>query len=265
LEDGISPGSINKNFPAFSRKYVPVNRQKTDFYYLQPIVDIHLNPGMSFELEPGAGILHNYILLSIAVFILMIAIINYINMATVYYALRIKETGVRKVLGARRFQLVMQFFGESTILCFLSLVFSLLIIELLLPQFSHMIGKNISFSLTGDPKLLPLVGVLAIVVSLLSGAYPAFYISSFQPIKVLGSFFRADIKKGMGRKILVVVQLIIATFLIIGTMTIHKQLNYIDAYDVNYNKDNIIILPVNQTPIAHDHYEAFSDQVTKHP
>jgi putative ABC transport system permease protein len=263
LAEGISPDVLNRKFPGFCKKFLPTGIRDTNSFYLQPLVDIHLKSRLEDEFEPGGSIAQNYLLLSIAVFILMIAVINYINLAAVSYTGRLKEIGVRKIMGSQRFQLVLQFIGESTILCFLSLFFSLVIIQSILPQFSALVGKELSFSLIHDPRILVSLGLLGIIVSFFSGAYPAFYVSSFQPVAVLGKLSKIDIKKGLGRRILVVSQLIIASLLIIGTMVIHKQLKHIDTYDVKYDKDNIIILSVNQTPIAHPHYDAFIDEITQ--
>jgi putative ABC transport system permease protein len=263
LGEGISPDLLNSKFPDFTKKFLPTRIRDTNSFYLQPLVDIHLKSGLEDEFEPGGSIRQNYLLLSITVFILMIAAINYINLAAVSYTARIKEIGIRKIMGSQRFQLVLQFIGESTILCFLSLLLSLVIIQFILPQFSGIVGKKLSFSLIHDPKILVLLGLLGVLVSIFSGAYPAFYVSSFQPAAFLGKWSKIDIKKGLGRRILVVSQLVIAALLIIGTMVIHQQLKYIDAYDVKYDKDNIIILPVNQTPIAHPHYDAFLDEITQ--
>ena len=210
LGEGISPDILNWKLPDFFKKFLPTRIRDTNSFYLQPLVDIHLKSGLEDEFEPGGSIRQNYLLLSIAVFILMIAAINYINLAAVSYTARIKEIGIRKIMGSQRFQLVLQFIGESTILCFLSLLLSLVIIQSILPQFSGIVGKDLSFSLIHDPKILVLLGLLGVLVSIFSGAYPAFYVSSFQPAAVLGKWSKIDIKKGLGRRILVVSQLVIA-------------------------------------------------------
>jgi putative ABC transport system permease protein len=264
LNDGISPEILNQKFPEFfQKKYLPAESRETNFYYLQPLVDIHLTSGMDNELETSGSRITNFILFSIATFILIISIINYINLTTVSYTARIKEIGIRKVLGAQRTQLIFQFIAESTVLCFSALLLSLGVIEFILPQFSTLAGKSLSFNLVGEEKVLILLAFLGILISLLSGAYPAFYVSSFRPAEVLGSSSKVDFKRGLVRKMLVVSQLIIASFLIIGTIMIHRQLTYINRYDFKYDKDNILLLPVNQTPISSDHYDVFIDEITQ--
>lgn len=267
LNDGISAEMLSEQFSLFNKKYMPPEQQARDSFALQPLVDIHLKSNLEDEIEIGnqTGTIQIYILFSIALFILIIAIINYINMTTAYYSIRVKEIGVRKVLGSQRSQLIFQFMGESAIVCFLSLAFSLVIAKIVLPLLSNLIGKSLSLSLVPAIQLLFLIISLGILISIISGAYPAFFVSGFHPIQVLGNFFKMDMKKALGRKILVVSQLAIASLLIVGSILIDKQLNYINSYDTKFAKDNIIILPVNMTPIAHDHYNAFLNMITKNP
>jgi putative ABC transport system permease protein len=267
LNDGVSAEILNKRFPTFSEKYLPPELQARSSFFLQPLVNIHLESNLEDEIELGSqtGHVHIYILSSIALFILIIAIINYINMTTSYYSIRVKEIGVRKVLGSQRGQLIFQFMGESAIVCFLSLVFSLVIVKIILPLLSNLVRKNLSLSLVHPTQLLVSLFTLGVITSFISGAYPAIFVSGFDPMEVLRNMFKIDMKKGLGRKILVVSQLVIASLLIIGSILIHKQLNYINSYDIKFAKDNIIVLPVNSTPIAHDHYDAFLNKITQNP
>ena len=263
LNDDISGEKLNEKLPGFLKKYVPPDLQATNSFFLQPLVDIHLKSNLEDEIEIGSqtGEVQIYILFSIALLILIIAIINYINMTTAYYSTRIREIGVRKVLGSSRTHLIFQFLGESASLCFISLILSLMIIKTILPSFNNFIGKTLSFSLIQPIHLFISLLLLGILLSIVTGAYPAFYISGFHPIEVLSNLFKTDIKKGWGRKILVVSQLIIASLLIIGSLIIHQQLYYVNNYNFKFEKDNIIILPVNSTPIAHDHYDAFLNKI----
>lgn len=258
---------LNEKFPEFFKKYFPPSLQTTSSILLQPLVEIHLQSNLDDEIEIGShnGYVQIYILFSVALFILVIAIINYINMTTAYYSIRVKEIGVRKVLGSQRSQLIFQFLGESAIVCFLSLAFSLAIIIIVSPLLSNLVGKSLSLSLVPTTLLLILLVSLGVLISIISGAYPAFFVSGFHPIEVLGHQLKTEIKKGLGRKILVVSQLVITSLLIIGSLLIYRQLNYINTYDIKFAKDNIIILPVNSTSIAHDHYDAFLDKITQNP
>jgi putative ABC transport system permease protein len=267
LNDGFSAEMLNEKFPAFFKKYLPPELKERDSFFLQPLVNIHLKSNLEDEIEIGSqtGNIQIYVLFSIALFILIIAIINYINMTTAYYSVRVKEIGVRKVLGSQRSQLIFQFLGESAIVCLLSLALSLAIVKIILPLLSNLVGKSLSLSLVPAIQLLVLLISLGVFISIISGTYPAFFVSGLHPIEVLGNIFRMDMKKGLGRKILVVSQLVLASLLIIGSILIHQQSNYINSYDTKYAKDDIIILPVNMTPIAHDHYDAFLNMITQHP
>jgi len=267
LNNGVSAEMLGERFPAFFKKYLPSELQAKSSFFLQPLVDIHLKSNLEDEIEIGnqTGYVQIYILFSIALFILIIAVINYINMTTAYYSIRVKEIGVRKVLGSQRSQLIFQFLGESAIVCFISLALSLVIVKIVLPLLSNLVGKSLSLSFLPPTQLLVLLVSLGVLISIISGAYPAFFVSGFHPIEVLGNFFKLDMKKGLGRKILVISQLVIASLLIVGSILIHKQLNYINSYDVKFARDNIIILPVNSTPIAHDHYDAFLNMITQNP
>ena len=267
LNDGVSAEMLNEQFPAFYKKYIPPEQQARNSFSLQRLVDIHLKSNLEDEIEIGSqtGYIQIYILFSIALFILIIAIINYINMTTAYYSTRVKEIGVRKVLGSQRSQLVFQFIGESAILCFMALLLSLVIVKAILPIFSAVIGKTMSLSLVNPVQLFISLLGLGILISFIAGIFPAFYISGFHPIAVLSSLFKTDMKKGLGRKALVVSQLIIASLLIIGSLMISRQFDYINKYNVQFDRDNIIILPVNSTPIAHDHYDPFLNKITQNP
>lgn len=267
LDNGISAEMLNEKFSGFIEKYLPPTLQTTNSFLLQPLVDIHLHSDLEDEIEINSqtGNAQIYILFSVALFILIIAIINYINMTTAYYSIRVKEIGVRKVLGSQRSQLIFQFLGESATVCFISLALSLVIVKIISPFFSNLVGKNLSLSLIQPLQLLVSLVMLGVLISITSGAYPAFYISGFHPVAVLSNLFKTNAKKGSGRKILVVAQLVIASLLISGSILIHKQLNYINTYDIKFEKDNIIILPVNATPIAHDHYEAFLNKIIENP
>jgi len=267
LNDNVSAEMLNEKFPTFIQKYIPSELHAGNSFFLQQLVDIHLKSNLEDEIEIGSqtGYVQIYILFSIALFILIIAIINYINMTTAYYSIRVKEIGVRKVLGSQRIQLVFQFIGESAILCFIALLLSLVVVKAILPIFNAVIGKNLSLSLINPVQLFVSLLGLGILISFISGIYPAFYISGFQPIEVLSSLFKTDMKKGLGRKTLVVSQLIIASLLIIGSLMISRQFDYIHKYNVQFDKDNIIILSVNMTPIAHDHYDAFVNKITENP
>lgn len=267
LEKNSNPEALTEKLPEYLKKYLPRDLQQKNSFLLQPLADIHLKSDLEDEIEiyGKTGNLQIYILFSIGFFILIIAIINYINMTTAYYSVRIKEIGVRKVLGSQRKQLMFQFLGESMFVCFSALILAVIFVAVFLPAFNNLLGKQLSLFAIQPLRLLTLLIISGLIVSLIAGAYPAFYISGFSPVQVLGSVLKSDVKKGVGRKILVVSQMAIATLMIFGSIIIFRQLNYVSSYDIKMDKDNIVMLSVNSTPIAHDHYEAFLSSLCQSP
>lgn len=265
LAPNVSPATLQDQFSGIETKFLPDPLPAQRAYQLQPLTDIHLNSLTEDDIETNSSPQPGLILLTIAGFILLVSILNYLNLTTAGYAARIQEAGIRKVLGARRFQLLGQLIGESFILCLIALLLSLAASELLLPAFAALTGKAITIRLLDDAGILLLLGVMCLLVSLLAGWYPAAYLSGFPPAAILARRPRLDIKKGSGRKTFVIAQLVIASCLIIGAITIHRQLNFISNYPLNFAQKNILILPVNQTPVSDEHYETFISEIRRHP
>jgi putative ABC transport system permease protein len=200
LKPGVDAKSFDKNFVRYIDKYVlPQARQfmqvksMEDFkkagnkleYYLQPLTKIHLYSAGQYELEPGGNIQYVYIFSAVAVFILLIACINFMNMTTARSAKRAREVGIRKVLGTRRKDLILQFLSESTMMVVISLVIALFACFLLIPGFNTLADKSIKPALIFSPMILPWIIALPLVVGLMAGLYPAFFLSGFRPIEVL--------------------------------------------------------------------------------
>jgi len=211
---------------------------------VQRIADIHLHSQLMAEI-PGNGSYQYVAALSvIAVVILLIGCINFMNLSTARSARRAKEVGLRKVAGAVRTQLIRQFLGESILITLLSLVIALVLVVLALPSVNDIVGKQLSLNLV-DPKLIvALVGV-TILTGLISGIYPALVLSGFTPIKVL----KKDVKSGAGgsvfRNVLVVIQFVISIVLLVGTTVVYQQLNYIRKRDIGYNKENLLYTSIH--------------------
>ena len=161
-------------------------------YVLQPLTSIHLNSHLDYEIEPNSNITYVYIFSAIAIAILLIACINFINLATARSERRAKEVGVRKTLGSPRSRLVYQFLSESVLMSGIAVVFAIGIVELFLPLFNAIANKQMSFNVFSDLLSIPLLLGFAVVVGIVAGIYPAFYLSSFRPIDVL----KSDVKKG---------------------------------------------------------------------
>ncbi|HVU54649.1 MAG TPA: FtsX-like permease family protein [Puia sp.] len=210
-------------------------------YHLMPLGDIHLHSDKSYEFEPNGNINDVYVFSCIAILILVIACVNFMNLSTARSANRAKEVGIRKVAGSTRGDLITQFLMESLLLSLFSLLLALGIALALLPLFNHLSGKELSVGAIFSARLLLVLLGLTIFVGCLSGSYPAFYLSSFQPILVLKGKIAGGFKSSWLRSSLVVFQFFISIGLIIGTIVIHDQLDYIRNRRVGYDRDQVLI------------------------
>ena len=243
LTRGSDAAALEDKLPAMWDKYAgdkdDLHASPTRFF-LQQFSRIHLHSDIHFDLAATVDIKQLYIYETIAILILLIACINYMNLASARAALRAKEVGIRKLTGASRYDLIMQFLGESTLITFCSLAISLLVIALILPYFEQFIELNLSIDLLQNPGLLMILLLLCLVVGLVSGSYPAFMLSSFKPVSVLkGSF----IKTGGGARLrngLVIAQFTISGCLIISSLMITRQLHFIQNKDMGYRRDHIL-------------------------
>lgn len=219
------------------------SRQMDFRAYLQPVPDIHLHSNLMSELSPNSDISYIYTFSAVAIFILLIACINFMNLTTARSAKRAREVGIRKVMGGYRSQLILQFIGESVILSLIALVFSFIMVELAMPVFSEVVGQQIGREILSDPVMLLVYLLIALVVGVAAGSYPAFYLSSFTPAKVLKGFdaSRGSTKSTL-RNVLVVVQFAISIFLIIGTGLIYNQLNYLRNKRLGFDKEHVVMI-----------------------
>ncbi|MTI38652.1 ABC transporter permease [Fulvivirga lutimaris] len=213
---------------------------------LFPMTDIHLRSTLSTEMQTQGDIKYIYIISFIGFLILVIACINYMNLATARSMDRAREVGMRKVLGAVKGQLFNQFMGESIIVTTLAAIIALVIINIALVPFNNLTGKTLTSTDILDPVILSGLVSIIIVVAFLAGAYPALSISSLQPGNVLKGTFKRSKTGGLLRKVLVIVQFSISILLIIGTMVIYKQLNFMQNKKLGYSKDNILVLPTDR-------------------
>lgn len=230
-------------------------------YALTPLEKIHLYSNKSGELEANGNIQYVYIFSLIAFFILLIACVNFMNLSTARSANRAKEVGVRKVLGSMRKNLVTQFLSESILISFISLILALVIAALLLPYFNQLSGKDMTLNLFLKPWLLPAAVLLMIVVGLIAGSYPAFYLSSFKPVQVLKGKLAKGFKSSWLRSGLVVFQFCISIILVIGTLVIYQQLNYIRNKDIGFDRSHVLI--IKNTDVLGKQAKVFEDEVKK--
>jgi len=230
---------------------------------LMPLSDIHLYSHLADELGINGSIQYVYIFSAIAIFILLIACINFMNLSTASSANRAKEVGVRKVLGGLKNNLITQFLIESFVACFLSFVIAIVIAALLLPLFNDLADKQINVSILLSPVILLGLLLLLISVSLLSGSYPAFFLSSFKPIKILKGNLSLGFKGSALRNTLVVLQFTITVILMIGTLVIYNQLQYIRNKDLGFNKEQVLIL--QNTSALDNKTKAFTNELLQMP
>ncbi len=239
-----------KQFPAFVDRHMPhsnYNGKNPSLFTklgLQKLTDIHLRSHTDYEAEANGDISRVYIFGSIAFFILLIACINYMNLSTARSALRAREIGIRKVIGARKKELIFQFLSESVLICWFALIIALLLTWLALPWLNKISGQHISISSLFKWQILIPLFLSPFVVGILSGIYPALFMSSFQPIKTLKGLFKAS--SGISfRKVLVVTQFAISIVLIITTAIVFQQLNFMQKKSLGFNKDQVLIIPSN--------------------
>lgn len=212
-------------------------------FFLQPLTRIHLFSDFAGDIGPQGDIRYVYIFSGIAIFVLLIACINFINLSTARSAGRAREVGMRKVLGAVKRSLALQFLGESVFLSLISLVFAVGLILAAIPWFNSVSGGQLRLNLLAVPWLIPEFVGFALLVGIVAGIYPAFFMASFQPVKAL----KSGVKKGRSnlglRRILVIFQFAISVVLIIGTIVIYSQLNYVKTSNLGFDKERVIVLP----------------------
>ena len=227
--------------------------------YLQRLTDIHLYSNLFGDLSPGGDIRYIYIFGAIALFMLLIACINFMNLSTAGASRRAKEVGIRKVVGSGKKQLIGQFLAESVVLTFFSLLIAIVLVQLFFPVFNQLAGKNLGLSIFKSPDLLTGIFLLVLITGLLAGSYPAFFLSSFKPVAVLKGKFMASKNSFSLRSGLVVFQFFISIVLIISTTVVYRQLNYIQDKKLGYQKEQVVVIP--DTWILGEKEKLFQQQI----
>jgi putative ABC transport system permease protein len=248
LADGVSKNTVEAKLKFFSDKYLANNPNadgKQDIH-LQPLTDIHLRSNLVGELEANGDITYVYIFSGIALFVLLIACLNFMNLSTVRSLKRAKEVGMRKVVGAERTQLVRQFLVESVMVTFFALLFSLVIVVLALPVFNQLSERTLTVNFFGNINFILILVALTGIVGLLSGIYPASVLSSFKPVEVLKGSFQKSIKGGALRKVLVTIQFVISITLIAGTILVYNQLQFVQNKKLGFDKEKVVVATIQQ-------------------
>ncbi|MFP4367466.1 MAG: ABC transporter permease, partial [Bacteroidales bacterium] len=256
LDDQADPADLEAKFPGMLEKYLGPQVEMVmgvtleEFYesgeewgyYLQDLTRIHLHSDLQYEIQANGSITTVIVFSIIALFILIIASINFMNLSTARSAGRAKEIGLKKVVGSSRSQLVNQFLGESVFLSFISLVVALLLVELFIPAFNNISDKQLELLYFNSWFTIPALLAVGILVGLLSGSYPAFYLASFEPVKVLKGKLQSGIKGSRLRGVLVIFQFIITIVLFVSTFTVYRQMNYVNSKDMGMDPENVLVI-----------------------
>ncbi|MFT4152879.1 ABC transporter permease [Parafilimonas sp.] len=261
LKPGANVANLVAKFPAFIDKYAGKDLKAVGFskkQFLVPLRQIHLTEDVKNNVTPGGSVTYLYILGSIALFILLIACINFMNLATAQSAKRSAEVGIRKVLGAEKKWLVMQFLGEAVLMSLFALLLAFAFARLLLPLFNVVSGKQLTLSFTENIGLIAVFAALAVITGLIAGSYPAFYLSSFNPAKVLKGKFSNSLSAITLRRALVVFQFIISVVLIIASVVINAQMKFLRSADLGFEQNRQIVIPL-RSGHAKEMYGALKD------
>jgi putative ABC transport system permease protein len=268
LKPNTSAGVFQAKLPPMYKKYMaPIFSQfnVTIRYGVQSVTDIHLHSDMSNEPEELGNISYIYIFASVALFMLLIACINYMNLTTARSARRAKEIGIRKVTGSTKRQLVTQFLVESTLTALFALLLSIGLIALLLSTFNTLSGKQITFDAILAPGTILILLGIVVFVGFVGGSYPAFYLSAFNPITILKGKLSKGSSNAALRRVLVVVQFSISMIMLICTWVVYSQLHYLRTVDLGFNKQQVLSLSANSNNDLRTKIEAFQNDMRKNP
>lgn len=265
LAPNTTPEMVESKIPALLKSHLGEQEfgAITRLQKLQPLTDIHLRSHLFREFGPNSDMAYIYLFTAIAFFILLIACINFMNLATARASKRTKEVGLRKVVGAQRQQLVRQFLGESVLFAFLALLIAIGLVELLMPSFNQLTGRELAVSYTQNPLFVFGLIAVTLLVGGMAGSYPAFFLSAFRPISVLKGATATNSRSPL-RKILVVVQFTISIALLIGTGVVFKQLNYIQTKKLGFNKDQVLVIRISESRVEQSP-EPFKTEILQNP
>lgn len=266
LKEGSHISSVEKSFPQYYEKYMKDfgDQIGIDFKIVfQKLTDIHFKSDLNWD-APTGNIKYIYILFAIAVFILTIAGINYMNMATARSSKRAREVGMRKVVGAQKESIIRLFLLESLSLTFAALLIAIITVELILPFFNLIVNKDLILSITQTPDVFLFIIAVALLLGIISGSYPAFYLSAFQPASILKGIRRARGGNKLLRQILVVCQFTVSAIMISGTIIVISQLFFLKNKDMGFDKENIIVAHVRDSALRAN-MEEFKLELKKNP
>jgi putative ABC transport system permease protein len=275
MQEGSSPRAFEEKLVELVKKYVGPQIQAAagisleQFfesggewgYFIQPLTGIHLHSHYEFELEPNGDIAYVYIFSIIALGILLVACINFVNLATARSVNRAREVAIRKTVGSRRGQLIRQFLAETTIMSFVAVLFALIIVQFVLPTFNNITGKDLAVPYLENVATVPALLGVVLFIGILAGIYPAIFLASFDPAIVLKSETVGRTRKSNLRNVLVVFQFTVSIVLIVGTFIVNRQLRYIQNKNLGFNKDQVVV--VEKTDDLGNQIQAFRQELLK--
>ncbi|MCJ7582175.1 MAG: ABC transporter permease [Candidatus Aminicenantes bacterium] len=231
---------------------------------LQPLTKIYLHSDRELESEQMGDITYVWLFSGIGIFILLLACLNFMNLSTARSANRAKEVGLRKVVGANKSQLVRQFLGESMILTFISFISAIVLVLISMPFFRNISGKDILINSMTNPTILAGFVGLFLIIGLIGGSYPAFFLSAFRPVEVIQGKLKRGAKSSVLRIVLVSFQFAVSIILIIGTFTVNTQLKFVRSKNLGYDKDHVIVMQMRSTE-TQNKYEAIKEAIKRNP
>jgi putative ABC transport system permease protein len=241
LHENADPKQLEKKIPLLLEQLIG-KEGKSFKLKLQPLKRIYLHSDLSYELPPQGNLAYVYVFSCVAIVILLIACVNFINLATARTFHRMKEVGVRKVLGANRRQLIKQFLSESALITVISMFLGIIVFELAMPQLESFLGHDLAINIYQSPTMLISIVAMIVIVGFLSGSYPALVLSRHRPSDILRGGLFGGTTKSTFRRVLVTFQFIMAVSLVCTTFLIYKQIHYTRTTDMGFDKDNILIL-----------------------
>ena len=262
LEEEVTAGALEQQLAGFvDKNYANREEGETITLGLQQLTDIHLYSNLDLEMEANGSIFYVYLFSAVAVLILLVACINFMNLSTARSTERAQEVGMRKVLGADRRQLFGQFMGESLMMTLLGFIVALGLVYISLPWFNSFLGKQLSMGFLGGGQVVGALVALFFLVALLAGIYPAFYLSGFKPTTIMhGSKGTGSGAGALLRKGLVVFQFALSVLLIIGTVIVYLQLQHMQQKELGFDEEQVVVMPITQTLIAWE-FQQFKDKL----
>lgn len=265
LRPDADPRALEEKFPPWVDQYAGEGLRQMGFskrHYLEAIEDIYLKTDTGFAIGPTGDITYIWLLGSVAIFILIIACINFMNLTTAKATMRAHEVGVRKVIGATRQTLMKQFLSEAFVYTMIAVIIAVAVVEIIFPYFNQLMEKELRLGIFSDPLFLPGLAVFVFLTTLLAGSYPSLYLSSFSPV----SIFRGNVGERLSgnqiRKGLVVLQFIISIALIQGALVINEQMEYTKNKNLGFNSEHKVIIPFN-SPSASEHVSTLQNELLK--